>query len=109
MRAGDGSTKHLEKPVSLPGEIALDQEGLYELGREQPADIIVPVPTVSTRHAMLRVGAPHVPARGAPRPAAGTWAGLPWDRGLVRLQAGRECAAAKAPCGHRVSKPECVC
>jgi len=62
VRAGNGSTKHLEKPVSLPGEIALDQEGLYELGREQPADIIVPVPTVSTRHAMLRVGAPHVSA-----------------------------------------------
>lgn len=29
----------------------------WQVGRESPADIIVPVPTVSTRHAMLRLGA----------------------------------------------------
>lgn len=46
--------------MPLPGEIVL-REGLYELGREEPADVIVAVPTVSTRHAMLRVGAPPPP------------------------------------------------
>ena len=45
----------------MPGEITL-KEGLYELGREEPADVIVPVPTVSTRHAMLRVGASDWPS-----------------------------------------------
>ena len=30
---------------------------LWQVGRESPADIIVAVPTVSTRHAMLRLGA----------------------------------------------------
>ncbi|KAK9827293.1 hypothetical protein WJX81_001312 [Elliptochloris bilobata] len=52
---GDGTTDHLDDGnVPLPGEILL-KEGLYELGREEPADVMVPVPTVSTRHAMLRV------------------------------------------------------
>jgi pSer/pThr/pTyr-binding forkhead associated (FHA) protein len=27
-----------------------------QVGRESPADIVVAVPTVSTRHAMLRLG-----------------------------------------------------
>lgn len=33
-------------------------KGLYlqQVGRESPADIVVAVPTVSTRHAMLRLG-----------------------------------------------------
>ena len=29
---------------------------LRQVGRESPADIVVAVPTVSTRHAMLRLG-----------------------------------------------------
>ncbi|KAK9851683.1 hypothetical protein WJX84_011809 [Apatococcus fuscideae] len=50
---GDGSCDHLSKRVSLPGPIQLEK-GLYELGREEPADIVVPIPTVSSRHAMIR-------------------------------------------------------
>jgi hypothetical protein len=29
---------------------------LYELGRAEPADLIIPIPTVSGRHAIVRVG-----------------------------------------------------
>ena len=36
-------------PIPLP-------EGLYEVGREQPAELVLPVPTVSARHARLTVG-----------------------------------------------------
>ncbi|CAK0782522.1 hypothetical protein CVIRNUC_005740 [Coccomyxa viridis] len=51
---GDGSTKHLDEAVDLPGEIAL-QDGVFEVGREEPADVVIPVPTVSGRHALLRI------------------------------------------------------
>jgi len=51
---GDGSTKHLDNAVDLPGEIEL-QDGVYEVGREEPADVVIPVPTVSGRHALLRI------------------------------------------------------
>lgn len=53
---GDGGSEHLEEAVPLPAEITL-AEGLQEVGREAPADAVCSVPTVSTRHAMLRVGA----------------------------------------------------
>lgn len=53
---GDGSSDHLEASVELPGELPL-AEGLQEIGREPPADAVCAVPTVSTRHAMIRVGA----------------------------------------------------
>ena len=52
--AGDGSTNHLDQAVDLPGEIEL-QDGVYEVGREEPADVVIPVPTVSGRHALLRI------------------------------------------------------
>ncbi|DBB17695.1 hypothetical protein WJX82_002699 [Trebouxia sp. C0006] len=52
---GDGSCDHLDdQSISLPSEIVLTS-GLFEVGRESPADIVVAVPTVSTRHAMLRL------------------------------------------------------
>lgn len=54
--AGDGSTKHLEEPVSLPEEIEL-KDGVFEVGREEPADVVIPIPTVSGRHALLRISA----------------------------------------------------
>ena len=54
--AGDGSTDHLDEDVPPPKEIHLS-DGQYELGREEPAQIVIPYPTVSSRHAMLRVGA----------------------------------------------------
>lgn len=34
-------------------------EGLFEVGRMQPADIVIPIPSVSGRHAMIRVGTVH--------------------------------------------------
>ena len=55
MYAGDGSTDHLDEDVPTPKEIQLS-DGQYELGREEPAQIVIPYPTVSSRHAMLRVG-----------------------------------------------------
>ena len=54
LNAGDGSTNHLEESVPLPGELEL-KDGVFEVGREEPADIVIPVPTVSGRHALLRV------------------------------------------------------
>ena len=41
-------------PATQP--IAL-KDGVFEVGRVEPADIIIPIPTVSSRHALLRVGA----------------------------------------------------
>ncbi|EFN51446.1 hypothetical protein CHLNCDRAFT_140170 [Chlorella variabilis] len=52
---GDGTQQHLDAEVAIPGAIKL-QEGLFELGRAPPADILIEIPTVSTRHATLRVG-----------------------------------------------------
>jgi hypothetical protein len=43
---GDGSTAHLDGAACpLPAPIPL-AEGLYELGREDPADVVLPIPTV---------------------------------------------------------------
>lgn len=52
---GDGSSDHLDAEVQPPGIINLI-EGLQEVGRESPADVVCAVPTVSSRHAMIRVG-----------------------------------------------------
>ena len=52
--AGDGNTKHLDEAVDLPGDIEL-QDGVFAVGREEPADVVIPVPTVSGRHALLRI------------------------------------------------------
>jgi len=41
--------------VPIPGPIEL-QPGVYEVGRSVPADIQLAIPTVSSRHALLRVG-----------------------------------------------------
>lgn len=51
---GDGSTGHLGMDVTMPSSFEL-KEGTLELGRDVPADLIVPVPTVSSRHAILKV------------------------------------------------------
>ena len=53
---GDGSTGHIKGSMDLePAPAIVLPEGIYELGRVEPADIVVPLPTVSGRHAMLRV------------------------------------------------------
>lgn len=54
---GDGTTDHLdvEEPVAPPKNLDLTS-GVFELGRVEPADIIIEVPTVSSRHALLRIG-----------------------------------------------------
>lgn len=56
---GDGSSEHIGEKVPQPGAIPL-QEGVYEVGRSSPADIQIPIPTVSSRHALLRVEADRV-------------------------------------------------
>jgi hypothetical protein len=40
-----------------------------QVGRSSPADILLPIPTVSTRHALLRVGERCQGSGGPPRPA----------------------------------------
>lgn len=53
--AGNGSSEHIGDEVQLPAAIPLN-DGLYEVGRASPADIQINIPTVSSRHALLRVG-----------------------------------------------------
>jgi hypothetical protein len=52
---GDGSQDHLDEPAPAPGPVQL-KDGVFEVGRAEPADILIAIPTVSTRHALLRVG-----------------------------------------------------
>jgi len=53
---GDGDSSHLVSPDDLATITALELgPGLYELGRVDTADLVVPLPTVSARHAMVRV------------------------------------------------------
>jgi len=49
--------EHLDKVVELPGMLEL-KEGTYTLGRSEPADLVIAVPTVSAKHAELKVGEP---------------------------------------------------
>ncbi|KAF6253813.1 SMAD/FHA domain-containing protein [Scenedesmus sp. NREL 46B-D3] len=51
---GNGSFDHIGDKVPLPQAIPL-KEGVFEVGRASPADIQIPIPTVSSRHALLRV------------------------------------------------------
>lgn len=46
---------HLENEVPPPKEIPL-LDGQFEVGREDSAQLTIRLPTVSARHAMLRVG-----------------------------------------------------
>ena len=46
---------HLDTEVSPPSEIPLS-DGQFEVGREDSAQLTIALPTVSARHAMLRVG-----------------------------------------------------
>jgi len=46
---------HLDSPVEAPKEIRLE-DGQYELGRLEDAQLTIPLPTVSGKHALLRVG-----------------------------------------------------
>lgn len=51
---GNGNSDHIGDKVPLPPVIHLN-DGVYEVGRTSPADIRIAVPTVSSRHALLRV------------------------------------------------------
>lgn len=51
---GNGSWEHIGDKVPLPEPIPLKQ-GVFEVGRTEPADILLKIPTVSNRHALLRV------------------------------------------------------
>lgn len=46
---------HLDNEVPPPTEIPLS-DGQFEVGREDSAQLTIRLPTVSARHAMLRVG-----------------------------------------------------
>jgi pSer/pThr/pTyr-binding forkhead associated (FHA) protein len=53
---GDGDTAHIKGNSEIePSPAVVLPEGIYELGRIDTADIIVPLPTVSGRHAMIRI------------------------------------------------------
>lgn len=55
---GDGTTDHLELESDYEVEPAQTLElgqGVFEVGRVPPADLILSVPTVSSRHALLRI------------------------------------------------------
>jgi len=56
--SGDGDTSHIEvtDDFTAASTLELKTGALYELGRVQEADLVVPLPTVSARHAALRVG-----------------------------------------------------
>jgi hypothetical protein len=54
MPTGNGSWDHIGEKVPLPQPIEL-KDGVYEVGRAEPADILIQIPTVSSRHALLRV------------------------------------------------------
>eukprot|EP00877_Chromochloris_zofingiensis_P000598 jgi/Chrzof1/10539/Cz05g02150.t1 len=51
---GTGACDHIGEKVSLPTPIPLN-DGVFEVGRTEPADIVLKIPTVSSRHALLRV------------------------------------------------------
>lgn len=54
--SGDGDTKHLNS-ISVEPTSTVELSGdVLVVGREEPADIILPYPTVSNRHAELKVG-----------------------------------------------------
>lgn len=53
--SGTGACDHIGEKVSLPTPIPLN-DGVFEVGRTEPADIVLKIPTVSSRHALLRVG-----------------------------------------------------
>jgi hypothetical protein len=55
---GDGTSDHLDKKVEAPGMITL-KAGKSTLGRDEPSDIILQIPTVSNTHAELTVGEFH--------------------------------------------------
>lgn len=78
VHAGNGNSDHIGDKIPLPPVIHLN-DGVYEVGRTSPADIRIEVPTVSSRHALLRVGKL---ARGYFAPAA---AGVGVQRAAQRL------------------------
>ena len=54
---GDGSVGHIKGAVDdLPDVGAIElTEGIFEVGRVEPAEIVLGLPTVSGRHALLSV------------------------------------------------------
>jgi hypothetical protein len=52
---GTGSCEHIGEKLPLPPPIPLAEGTVYEVGRAEPSDIVLRIPTVSTRHALLRV------------------------------------------------------
>ncbi|GFR43808.1 hypothetical protein Agub_g4933 [Astrephomene gubernaculifera] len=51
---GSGDCGHLGEQVPLPGPVEL-REGTQDVGRVEPCDVVLAVPTVSSRHAIINV------------------------------------------------------
>lgn len=53
---GDLDKSHIQNPEDVPAPTPIKlKEGLFEVGRVESADLVVQIPTVSARHAMIRV------------------------------------------------------
>lgn len=52
--SGDGTSDHLDDDVTMPGMVEL-KEGKSRVGRDSPAEVLLPIPTVSAVHAELEV------------------------------------------------------
>ena len=53
---GDGLTKHIDNEVVPKTQPVTLQAGVIEVGRARPAEVVIPAPTVSSRHAIMRIG-----------------------------------------------------
>jgi hypothetical protein len=52
---GDGDQSHLDEDIPPITALSLPLEGMLEVGRVDGTDLQVPIPTVSSRHAMLKI------------------------------------------------------
>ena len=54
--SGDGNTDHINGTIDLATVSPLTlKDGIFEVGRVETADLVVPLPTVSARHAIVSV------------------------------------------------------
>lgn len=53
---GDGDTRHIGNEI-VPAlkPFSLGSKGVIEVGRARPAEVLIPAPTVSSRHAIMRI------------------------------------------------------
>lgn len=63
----------------VPTKVVELGQGVFEVGRVPPADLILNVPTVSSRHALLRIGTD----QGGLGGGMDGWVGCGWKRGAM--------------------------